>query len=471
MTPAIALLCVHALALAGSAIAQQCKDDMLKGSAIATRLWKTTSTLTPQGVVDEFQNGFAPTAMAIDGIEEYLGSTVTSQDPGCGGGNAFFFNMFDATQQGNAAIVNDKAKAFKEGGVLAAAIAKVDFLEGTVDFWSATQCAESAVTQTDACLAAMAAACPGQGGKGAACDSCLHTPANHATLAPLCAHTGSGQKYCAAHSGSVGFAGKYLATRKWQVNAGQTGITGQTIVDEFRQGFRPVITQEPGFGMYLGATITADATLAFFINVFDTQAQAAAANTKAAAFIQNSALNGKITLMCKTEGYVGFDFKPGAGDSGSVSGGGGLGPGEMVGVVLAAVLGVGACSFIVWKAVGASGGGGGGAGANAGAAAYGSGPAIEEAVVGVTPGTRAAPHQASTKAAKPSGGSGGAAVAGAAFARPHAADYRGDDFAKLNAKDKSRRKKKKKQQRHEFNTRPTTSSITEKDDVGSAPKI
>ena len=38
----------------------------------------------------------------------------------------------------------------------------------------------------------------------------------------------------------------------------------------------------------------------------------------------------------------------GSGDSG---GGGGLGPGELIGVVLAGIIGVGACSFIISKAV------------------------------------------------------------------------------------------------------------------------
>ena len=57
------------------------------------------------------------------------------------------------------------------------------------------------------------------------------------------------------------------------------------------------------------------------------------------------------------------------------------------------------------------------------------------------------------------------------FSRPHAGDYRGDDFDKLSAQQKNRTKKKKKKPRQEFQTRPTTGSVYNLDNVGQAPKI
>ena len=59
-----------------------------------------------------------------------------------------------------------------------------------------------------------------------------------------------------------------------------------------------------------------------------------------------------------------------------------------------------------------------------------------------------------------------APAAANAFSRPHAADYRDEDFAKLN-----KRTKKKKKPRQEFASRPTSASVYEKGDIGTAPKI
>ena len=47
-----------------------------------------------------------------------------------------------------------------------------------------------------ACLAAMATACPGERGKGKACEACIQS--HRDTLGRLCAHTGSGKKFCGA---------------------------------------------------------------------------------------------------------------------------------------------------------------------------------------------------------------------------------------------------------------------------------
>ena len=201
MWPRATTMFQHGLALfvlvQHSALA--CTDDLLAGSAIATRLWKTTGgadDLSPpgaDGVVTEFRTGFAPDAMVITGIQEYLGSSITGSggNPGCSDGNVFFFNVFGPGQQNNAASVNQKAAEFQWNGALSNAIEKVEFLEGNIDFSTSNQCVKSSVHDS-----------------------------------PL-----------------KGFAGKHLGTRKWKVNAGQTGITGQTIVDLFREGFRSTLRE------------------------------------------------------------------------------------------------------------------------------------------------------------------------------------------------------------------------------------
>ena len=147
-----------------------------------------------------------------------------------------------------------------------------------------------------------------------------------------------------------------------------------------------------------------------------------------------------------------------------------IGPGEMVGIVLAGVIGVGICTFLIYRAVGTYAPASGGA-ADAAAVTLptpgsfrGKSSASSHAVVVQQPAMARAPLATPVVQAAPV-----VQPQRVEFVRPHAQSYRGDDFNNLGKKKKTKKKKKKK----EFMTRPTTGSAAGDDleGVGAPPHI
>ena len=77
-------------------------------------------------------------------------------------------------------------------------------------------------------------------------------------------------------------------------------MTDQDVINEFNKGFAPVVTNMPGFQRYT-ASSTGDNSTVFFLNQFDTQEEAHAAQEAAKEFVANGMLNGKITPNIFTE--------------------------------------------------------------------------------------------------------------------------------------------------------------------------
>jgi hypothetical protein len=114
--------------------------------------------------------------------------------------------------------------------------------------------------------------------------------------------------------------GKYLSTRLWKLTE-DSNITIQDVVDEFENGYAPIIQEEEGFKEYGGCRVPGTATT-FFYNVFDTKEGAASANAGAAKFVNEGALAGQIEKVVFTEGLIDFDYtcvEPPAQDSGAAT--------------------------------------------------------------------------------------------------------------------------------------------------------
>ena len=89
----------------------------------------------------------------------------------------------------------------------------------------------------------------------------------------------------------------YLVTRLWNIVG---NLTDQDVIDEFKDGFAPIVTNMEGFQRYTAAT-TGDSSTVFFMNQFDTAEHASAAQEGAAKFVNNGVLNGNITPNQFTE--------------------------------------------------------------------------------------------------------------------------------------------------------------------------
>jgi len=91
----------------------------------------------------------------------------------------------------------------------------------------------------------------------------------------------------------------YQVVRLW--NIVDTSMTDQDVIKEFNTGFAPVVTNMPGFQRYM-ASSTGNSTTVFFLNQFDTQEEARAAQEAAKEFVAKGTLNGKITPNLFTQG-------------------------------------------------------------------------------------------------------------------------------------------------------------------------
>ena len=98
----------------------------------------------------------------------------------------------------------------------------------------------------------------------------------------------------------------YQVTRLW--NIVDPSWTDQDVINEFNDGFAPKVTHLPGFQRYM-ASSTGNSTTVFFLNQFDTQEEAHAAQEAAKEFVAKGMLNGKITPNIFTEAQ-GFFSEP-----------------------------------------------------------------------------------------------------------------------------------------------------------------
>lgn len=243
-------------------------EDLLSGSYLSSRLWTNAPgncSLSPNDVIEEFERGFAPIIIEAPGFIQYLGAEQLSDADRFARSN--FYNVFGTKRE--AELANEGAKAFVADSNLTGQIVNPSQypsdgqFTGLIDFWSSTECAAT----------------------------------------------------------TTGNTGRYLATRLWK----STEVSGQRIINEFRNGFRDEIRHAPGFRMYMGAVV--DENTAYFMNVFDTEKEAADANLLAALFIQDSKLADRISLLRATTDLIKFDFFDPAQASGGKEGKGGSGGG------------------------------------------------------------------------------------------------------------------------------------------------
>lgn len=95
----------------------------------------------------------------------------------------------------------------------------------------------------------------------------------------------------------------YMVTRLWDIISDEW--TDRMVIDEFNRGFSPIVTNLPGFLVYTSA-VTGNASTAFFMNIFESEETAHAAQEGAATFVKEGALNGAITPNQFTETHLSF---------------------------------------------------------------------------------------------------------------------------------------------------------------------
>lgn len=94
----------------------------------------------------------------------------------------------------------------------------------------------------------------------------------------------------------------YLVTRLWNI-APSSNFTPIDVINEFDNGFAPLVTSMPGFQRYT-ASYTGNESTVFFMNSFDTAVHARYAQVAAKEFVANGTLNGVITTNIFTEDKV-----------------------------------------------------------------------------------------------------------------------------------------------------------------------
>jgi hypothetical protein len=83
----------------------------------------------------------------------------------------------------------------------------------------------------------------------------------------------------------------FLVTRLWNIVS--PNWDDQAVIAEFNTGFAPVVSKMPGFQEYLSSTTNLKDTV-FFMNIFESEELAKAAQDGAKALVVNRALNGTI---------------------------------------------------------------------------------------------------------------------------------------------------------------------------------
>jgi len=87
----------------------------------------------------------------------------------------------------------------------------------------------------------------------------------------------------------------YIVTRLWTINA-TSELTDLEVIDEFETGFGPIVTSLTGFIQYTAAQ-TGNTSTVFFMNIFDTQANAHVAQEAAKNFVGRNAKLGNDAII------------------------------------------------------------------------------------------------------------------------------------------------------------------------------
>jgi len=109
-----------------------------------------------------------------------------------------------------------------------------------------------------------------------------------------------------------------LITRHWVLKPGAT-FSSPDVVSTFQTGFGPSVRALPGFVEYIGASIVSVTNTTttyttgseqFFMNIFDTKANAQTAQNAAAGFVTNGVLNAQIMRYLFLQSNVSFLLTP-----------------------------------------------------------------------------------------------------------------------------------------------------------------
>lgn len=87
----------------------------------------------------------------------------------------------------------------------------------------------------------------------------------------------------------------YIVTRLWTINA-TSELTDLDVIEEFETGFGPIVTSLTGFIQYTAAQ-TGNTSTVFFMNIFDTQANAHVAQEAAKNFVGRNAKLGNDAII------------------------------------------------------------------------------------------------------------------------------------------------------------------------------
>ena len=101
-------------------------------------------------------------------------------------------------------------------------------------------------------------------------------------------------------------ATSHIVTRLWNINP-SSNLTDQDVINEFDEGFAPIVTRMQGFQRYTSSS-TGNASTVFFMNAFDTREHAGAAQAAAKDFVVNGVLKDVITPNTFTEDEVVISF-------------------------------------------------------------------------------------------------------------------------------------------------------------------
>ena len=102
----------------------QCKE--ISNSYLVTRLWDIVGNISPRGVINEFDDGFAPEVTGMDGFQAYVSATTGDER------TVFFMNIFDTEEQ--AAVAQQGAQLFMGTGVLTGLIEPNEFTQDELSF-------------------------------------------------------------------------------------------------------------------------------------------------------------------------------------------------------------------------------------------------------------------------------------------------------------------------------------------------
>jgi len=98
----------------------------------------------------------------------------------------------------------------------------------------------------------------------------------------------------------------FLITRLWSIQS--SSWSDLDVIEEFNEGFAPIVTNMPGFIQYTAAVNNYNSSTVYFSNVFESQELAHNAQLAAQEFVANGALKDVIVPYYFTESTVAFDI-------------------------------------------------------------------------------------------------------------------------------------------------------------------